>query len=160
MIGSASRRESEKYAVSGGIAEEVIGSIRTVVSFNGQRHEAERYETSLLAGQKDGIKKSLYTGVGMAVTFIVMFSTYSLCFWCVLRSAYHAVQVRLGAHPGGHDRPGRHLHGALLGHDGQLRDRQCRTSACRARRREGRGQGHLRHYRQCTPQRALRDLPL
>ena len=81
MIGTATQREAKKYGVAGAIAEEVLGSIRTVISFNGQRQESKRYETALANGKRDGIAKSLYTGVGMAITFFVMFSSYGLAFW-------------------------------------------------------------------------------
>ena len=36
---SAAASESIEYAKAGGIAEQALGAIRTVVSFNGQEHE-------------------------------------------------------------------------------------------------------------------------
>ncbi|VDL82988.1 unnamed protein product [Nippostrongylus brasiliensis] len=42
LMASAASREAKKYAVSGGIAEEVLTSIRTVIAFNGQPHESNR----------------------------------------------------------------------------------------------------------------------
>jgi hypothetical protein len=55
--------------------------IRTVISFNGQTQEAARYERALANGKKDGIMKSLYTGVAMSITDSVMFCAYALAFW-------------------------------------------------------------------------------
>lgn len=37
-------REQRVYASAGGIAEEVLSGIRTVVAFGGEEREAERYE--------------------------------------------------------------------------------------------------------------------
>lgn len=42
MVSRATKSEQKKYAVAGKIAEEVIGSIRTVLSFNGQYQEVEK----------------------------------------------------------------------------------------------------------------------
>ena len=36
-------REQKVYASAGGIAEEVLSAIRTVVAFGGEAKEAERY---------------------------------------------------------------------------------------------------------------------
>ena len=36
-------RESNAYASAAGVAEEVLGSIRTVVAFGGEQREVERY---------------------------------------------------------------------------------------------------------------------
>ncbi|VDK52197.1 unnamed protein product [Cylicostephanus goldi] len=42
LMASAATEEAKKYAVAGGIAEEVLTSIRTVIAFNGQPYECER----------------------------------------------------------------------------------------------------------------------
>ncbi|KAK6047784.1 ABC transporter, ATP-binding protein [Cooperia oncophora] len=81
LMASAATREAKKYAVAGGIAEEVLTSMRTVIAFNGQPYECERYEKALEAGKATGIKKSLYIGIGLGITFLIMFSSYCLAFW-------------------------------------------------------------------------------
>ncbi|VDM75530.1 unnamed protein product, partial [Strongylus vulgaris] len=53
LMATAATREAKKYAVAGGIAEEVLTSMRT----------------------------SLYIGLGLALTFAIMFSSYCLAFW-------------------------------------------------------------------------------
>lgn len=75
------RKEAEKYAKAGAIAEEALSSIRTVVAFNGQEHECQRYEKALEAGKIDGIKKSMYIGGGLSLTFFTIFASYALAFW-------------------------------------------------------------------------------
>ncbi|WKY07556.1 hypothetical protein Q1695_007208 [Nippostrongylus brasiliensis] len=81
LMATASSQEAKKYAVAGGIAEEVLTSMRTVIAFNGQPHECERYDQALMEGRSTGIKKSLYIGLGLALTFMIMFSSYCLAFW-------------------------------------------------------------------------------
>ena len=44
IITSYTVREQRAYASAGGIAEEVLLGIRTVVAFGGEEKEAERYE--------------------------------------------------------------------------------------------------------------------
>ena len=41
-MATAATREAKKYAVAGGIAEEVLTSMRTVIAFNGQQYECDR----------------------------------------------------------------------------------------------------------------------
>lgn len=43
MIATQATREQQKYGKAGGIAEEVLSSIRTVVAFSGERREIIRY---------------------------------------------------------------------------------------------------------------------
>ncbi|CAJ0584939.1 unnamed protein product, partial [Mesorhabditis spiculigera] len=81
MMASATAAEMKKYAVAGQIAEEVLTSIRTVFAFNGQERECRRYDQALEAGKIDGYKKSVYIGIGLASTMIVIFSTFCLAFW-------------------------------------------------------------------------------
>uniref|UniRef100_A0A1I7X947 ABC transporter domain-containing protein n=1 Tax=Heterorhabditis bacteriophora TaxID=37862 RepID=A0A1I7X947_HETBA len=42
LMATAATREAKKYAVAGGIAEEVLTSMRTVIAFNGQSFECNR----------------------------------------------------------------------------------------------------------------------
>ncbi|TKR73206.1 hypothetical protein L596_020543 [Steinernema carpocapsae] len=80
-MAQSATEESKKYALAGAIAEEVLTSIRTVVSFNGQEKECGRYNEALKAGKVSGIKRSIYVGVGLGVTFLVLFGSFTLAFW-------------------------------------------------------------------------------
>jgi methionine aminopeptidase len=42
MMSKSAKKEAEKYAKAGAIAEEALSSIRTVVAFNGQEYECSR----------------------------------------------------------------------------------------------------------------------
>ncbi|KAK0401518.1 hypothetical protein QR680_015832 [Steinernema hermaphroditum] len=81
LMAESASEESKKYAIAGTIAEEVLTSIRTVVSFNGQERECLRYNEALKAGKANGIKRSVYVGAGLGVTFMVLFGSFCLAFW-------------------------------------------------------------------------------
>lgn len=69
------------YGKAGGVAEEVISSIRTVAAFGGEDLEKKRYDSTLQFALRTGIKKAQATGAGIGVTMFVMFSSYALAFW-------------------------------------------------------------------------------
>ena len=73
--------ELKAYAESGGVAEEVLSSIRTVVAFGGQEKEAERYENNLVLARKAGVKRGLATGVGNGLVWGIIYANYALAFW-------------------------------------------------------------------------------
>nr|QUF59441.1 ATP-binding cassette transporter Abcb1-like12 [Brachionus angularis] len=54
--------ELKSYGIAGNIAQEVLSSIRTVVSFGLMKKEIKNYENNLLDAEKMSIKKGLYTG--------------------------------------------------------------------------------------------------
>ncbi|XP_023931974.1 multidrug resistance protein 1-like [Lingula anatina] len=81
VIASYSTREQQAYAAAGSVAEEVLSSIRTVVSFRGQKKEIRRYNKELETSSKLGVKKSVVTGLGMGLTFLILYGAYALAFW-------------------------------------------------------------------------------
>ncbi|ORX64531.1 P-loop containing nucleoside triphosphate hydrolase protein [Basidiobolus meristosporus CBS 931.73] len=71
----------DSYAKAGGMAEQAISSIRTVVAFNGQNREIKRFDEVLADAYKSGVKKSFVTGAGMGSFMFVLFCAYALAFW-------------------------------------------------------------------------------
>ncbi|KAJ3078500.1 GTPase-activating protein, partial [Quaeritorhiza haematococci] len=69
------------YASAGGLAEEAIAAVRTVVAFNAQKKMSERYNERLVAAKKEGMKKSLSTGIGMGFLLGMIYAGYSLAFY-------------------------------------------------------------------------------
>ncbi|KAF9371324.1 ATP-binding cassette, sub-B (MDR TAP), member 4, partial [Podila verticillata] len=69
------------YAKAGGLAEQAIGSIRTVFAFDGQKRELKKFSTTLDEAYKSGVKKAWATGIGMGSFMLIMFLSYSLAFW-------------------------------------------------------------------------------
>lgn len=67
------------------LAEEVLGSIRTVKSFNAEKKLVARYSALLEKGRKEGIKKAPNSGVQYSTIFTVIYCGYALCFWYGVR---------------------------------------------------------------------------
>ncbi|KAF9976293.1 Multidrug resistance protein 1, partial [Modicella reniformis] len=80
----------DSYAQAGGLAEQAIGSIRTVVAFDGQKRELNKFNEILADAYKSGVKKAFATGLGMGSFMLIMFLSYALAFW------YGARQVKEG----------------------------------------------------------------
>jgi len=109
LLAKFSSEGLKEYAGAGAVAEEVFASIRTVVSFGGQQKEINRYELTyckhththvrtispklynsiigsrynalLKDAKKVGIKKGIFTGLGIALTSFFIFFMYAVGFW-------------------------------------------------------------------------------
>ncbi|KAK7086306.1 tRNA N6-adenosine threonylcarbamoyltransferase [Halocaridina rubra] len=73
--------EMKEYARAGGVAEEVLSSVRTVVAFGGEAKEVERYDKNLVHAKKAGVKRGLVTGIGMGLMWFIIYAAYSLAFY-------------------------------------------------------------------------------
>jgi len=73
LIESFSKKENTAYAKAGGIAEEVISSIRTIAAFGGQQIELARYVENLDIAKAVGIRKGLTAGAGAGSLMFVLF---------------------------------------------------------------------------------------
>ncbi len=69
------------YSEAGSFAEETLACIRTVVAFNGQAKMSKRYKEKLVAARKEGLKKSMATGIGIGMLFFIIYCGYSLAFY-------------------------------------------------------------------------------
>ncbi|KAG8183769.1 hypothetical protein JTE90_002406 [Oedothorax gibbosus] len=78
---SVSREEMQAYGTAGAVAEEVLSSIRTVVSFGGEKKEIQRYDNCLVPARKKGIKRGLMTALSACITWVCIFMGYALAFW-------------------------------------------------------------------------------
>ncbi|KAK9877113.1 hypothetical protein WA026_016858 [Henosepilachna vigintioctopunctata] len=76
-----SNMAAESYSKAGAIAEETFRSIRTVVAFNGQNIEMERYEKPLIDAKIVNIKNSLSTGLKNGIIWFVRFAGTALPWW-------------------------------------------------------------------------------
>ncbi|CAF3878811.1 unnamed protein product, partial [Rotaria sp. Silwood1] len=73
--------ESKAYGKAGIVAEEVISSIRTVLSYNGQEREIQRYEQYLDDAKNYAITKDVTISITIGMTYFLLFFTYALGFW-------------------------------------------------------------------------------
>ncbi|KAI7825958.1 multidrug resistance protein 1 [Kickxella alabastrina] len=71
----------DSYAEAGGVADEVLSSIKTVMAFSGQQRELERYRTKILVARAKGLKKSLVLGLCLGFIMFSIYSVYALGFW-------------------------------------------------------------------------------
>ncbi|KAJ3073375.1 GTPase-activating protein, partial [Quaeritorhiza haematococci] len=69
------------YSVAGTLAEESIAAVRTVVAFNAQKKMSDRYNERLLDAKKEGMKKSLSTGIFLGMLFAIVYCGYALAFY-------------------------------------------------------------------------------
>lgn len=76
-----SKKELESYAAAGAIAEEVLSSIRTVVAFDGQDKEMERYDKHLVKAKINNIKRVFFNAISNGVLWFFVYGCYALSFW-------------------------------------------------------------------------------
>jgi len=91
------------YLQAGALVEEVLHSVRTVVSYGGERRELARFEQLVEAARKGGVKGRTKLGAASGYIWLVYFSTMGLAFWFGMKLRYD-----------GHDIPLANLIGALL----------------------------------------------
>ncbi|PIA36654.1 hypothetical protein AQUCO_03300102v1 [Aquilegia coerulea] len=74
-------RGQAAYSQAAIVVEQTIGSIRTVVSFTGEKDAITRYEKSLHKAYKSGVRQGLATGLGLGSVLLLVFCSYSLAIW-------------------------------------------------------------------------------
>nr|AJG01604.1 ATP-binding cassette sub-family B MDR/TAP member 1 [Dreissena polymorpha] len=81
LVGMTSNLELKAYAKAGAVAEEVLGAIRTVVAFGGQKKECERYNVHLVEARDLGVRKGFIGGLSLGIVWLIVFCAYALGFW-------------------------------------------------------------------------------
>lgn len=94
--------EMDAYSAAGSIAEEVLSAIKTVVAFQGQQREAERYSKEIQSARDNNQRRALFSSSSQAVVWLLMFSSYGLSFWygCNLIKRDASANVLDGYTPG------------------------------------------------------------
>lgn len=85
MLATSTKREQEKYAKAGAIAEEVLVSIRTVFALGGQRGEIKNYSRKLEESKLMAAWKYVKLGVVIGLSMFVLYSTYGLALFVAAR---------------------------------------------------------------------------
>lgn len=67
------------------LVEEVLGGIRTVVAFCGEKREIERYDKLLVPAQKAGVRKGMSSGIGDGIMRFLFFASNALAYWYGVR---------------------------------------------------------------------------
>jgi len=69
------------YAEAGAIAEQALGSIKTVYAFSLQDRFQKKYEVYLEKAKQNGIKGGFILGMGFGAFMFILFASYGLAFW-------------------------------------------------------------------------------
>jgi ATP-binding cassette subfamily B (MDR/TAP) protein 1 len=81
MLSKISSQGLASYSDAGDIVEQTIGSIRTVVSFNGENKAIALYNNLIKKAYKGAVKEGAVQGFGMGLLSLLYFSTIGLIIW-------------------------------------------------------------------------------
>ena len=90
IMGESTGSTEKKYAKAGGIADEALTLIKTVVAFGNVDREVKRYDECLAFAEEKGNKAAKGNGFGIGMLWCIIFWLYALGFW------YGARQMRAG----------------------------------------------------------------
>ncbi|KAK9733051.1 hypothetical protein RND81_04G040300 [Saponaria officinalis] len=71
----------KKYEEASHVANDAVGSIRTVASFCAEEKVMQLYEKKCEGPMAAGIKRGLISGVGFGMSFVLLFGVYALSFY-------------------------------------------------------------------------------
>ncbi|KAK4407429.1 ABC transporter B family member 11 [Sesamum angolense] len=89
LMAKLTSRGQAAYSAAAVVVEETLGSIRTVVSFTGERQAVEKYEKSLNRAYEAGVQEGLAAGLGSGIFMLVLFSSYALGLWFGAKMIIH-----------------------------------------------------------------------
>ncbi|KAL8142669.1 hypothetical protein V2J09_015701 [Rumex salicifolius] len=75
LVSKTSSRGQAAYAKAAVVVEQTIGSIRTVVSFTGEKHAVEKYNKAIISAYHSSVQEGLATGLGLGTLI------YSFAIW-------------------------------------------------------------------------------
>ncbi|CAJ0575791.1 unnamed protein product, partial [Mesorhabditis spiculigera] len=70
-----------QYAKAGAVAKEALTQIRTVIGFNGQKYEVERYKNALDEATKQELWSTFYQSIGQNCLHSAMNVVYFVVYW-------------------------------------------------------------------------------
>jgi len=76
---SYSIKESSALSRAFNVCHEVISSIRTVLSFSGQRKELERFKQGLDGAYKFGLRRNMFAGLNLGFTWMSGYLGFAIC---------------------------------------------------------------------------------
>lgn len=81
MVSKMSGAGQEAYAEAGTTVEQVVSSVRTVLSYTGEIKSVIEYDHAIAKAAKLGINSALASGFGIGFALFVMFASYALAMW-------------------------------------------------------------------------------
>ena len=73
------------YEEASQVANDAVGSIRTVASFCAEEKVMQLYKKKCDGPRKTGIRQGLISGIGFGVSFALLFCVYALSFYAGAR---------------------------------------------------------------------------
>lgn len=73
------------YEEASQVANDAVGSIRTVASFCAEENVMELYKRKCEGPMKTGIRQGLISGIGFGLSFFLLFSVYATSFYAGAR---------------------------------------------------------------------------
>ncbi|XLR26048.1 hypothetical protein S83_053960 [Arachis hypogaea] len=73
------------YEEASQVANDAVGSIRTVASFCAEEKVMEFYKKKCEGPRKTGIRQGLISGIGFGVSFFLLYCVYATCFYAGAR---------------------------------------------------------------------------
>lgn len=73
------------YEEASQVANDAVGSIRTVASFCAEEKVMDLYKKKCEGPMRTGIRQGLVSGIGFGVSFFLLFCVYALCFYAGAR---------------------------------------------------------------------------
>ncbi|CAM0948572.1 unnamed protein product [Alopecurus aequalis] len=81
VLSTIASKGQASYGDAGNVVEQTIGAIKTVVSFNGEKHAIGSYNKFIHKAYKTTVEEGLANGFGMGFVFFIFFSSYGLAIW-------------------------------------------------------------------------------
>ncbi|RXI09837.1 hypothetical protein DVH24_023283 [Malus domestica] len=81
VISKLASRGQTAYSLASTVVDQTVGSIRTVVSFTGEKHAIANYNSSLIKAYKSGVHEGLASGFGIGSMRLIVMCSYGLAIW-------------------------------------------------------------------------------
>ncbi|KAM3352671.1 hypothetical protein ACQJBY_024096 [Aegilops geniculata] len=81
MMTTLSTKMQAKYGDAGDIVEQTIGTIRTVVSFNGEKQAIATYNKFIRKAYESARREGAVSGLGVGSIMAILFCSYGLAVW-------------------------------------------------------------------------------
>lgn len=97
LLSRMTSRGQVAYAEAGNVVEQIVGAIRTVASFTGEKRAIEKYNKKLRIAYAATVQQGLASGLGLGILLLIMFCTYGLAVWygakLIIEKGYNGGQV-------------------------------------------------------------------
>ncbi|KAH9613320.1 hypothetical protein KSS87_021170, partial [Heliosperma pusillum] len=81
FISEVATKGQTSYNKAAIVAEQTIGSIRTVASFTGEDQATRNYYEAIGGAYRSGVLEGMAAGTGFGIIMFVMYSSYALAIW-------------------------------------------------------------------------------